>query len=125
MDSFEVEEFRKLIKKKEEYLEKVENDKAAQYLQGEILFLKNKILPILMMETMINHQEIAKYAVQCFDDLLNSGKAERYNGMLLYIHFNDEHPKHPMLSMVAEFSTIQNFKSSLEIKDTVGITEKI
>ncbi len=124
MDSFEVEKLRKLIENKETFLKKSENFKAAQYLQEEIIFLKDKILPILQYDTVITHNEIGKYAIQCYDELINSGEAERYNGMIIYIHFKDE-CKAPNLSFVAQYSSINKFKCTLpEIKDTFGIVEK-
>jgi len=83
LDSLEVTELRKLIDNKKEYLPQIDDGKRYFYLQREINLLENKIMPILLGNSVPVHCEIAKEAVACFDKLLNEPDAKEYNGMVL------------------------------------------
>jgi hypothetical protein len=109
-DSLEVTELRKLIDNKKEYLAQIEDGKRYFYLQREINLLENKILPILLANSVPIQCEIAKEAVACFDKLLNEPDATEYNGMVLYFHFNDAPHRNGNIEFyrVAQFSTIED-----------------
>jgi len=108
IDSFETEGLMKLISQKKSYLEKVENANQAKYLQREILFLENEILPVVMRQTQLLHHEVTKWIVKCLSELTQCEHAKDYNGAIFYLHFSDE-PKTKMgLPVVVEFSSIGN-----------------
>ena len=67
IDSYETEELVKLIDRKKDYLLKVENPQQAKYLQKEIMLLENNILPIVMRNTQILHNEVANSPVKIFE----------------------------------------------------------
>jgi len=109
-DSLEVTELRKLIDNKKEYLAQMEDGKRYFYLQREINLLENKIMPILLANSVPIHCEIAREAVACFDKLLNEQNAKEYNGMVLYLHFNDTPHRKGGYNFykIAQFSTIED-----------------
>jgi len=113
-DTLEVVELRKLIENKKEYLTQIEDGKRYFYLQREINLLENKIMPILLANSVPIHCEIAKEAVNCFNKLLNEPDAKEYNGMVLYFHFNNTPHRKGNFDFykVAQFSTIEDCPSS-------------
>jgi len=106
IDSYETEELMKLIAQKKKYLEKVENATSAKYLQKEIMFLEKDILPIVMRNTQILHGEVGNWAVKCFDEFLRSKIPEYCNGMMLYLHFNNNTDIIPNFAFIPGFSSI-------------------
>jgi len=124
IDSYETEELIKLIDKKKDYLLKIENPQQAKYLQKEIMFLKNNILPILMRETQILHAEVANWVVKCLDETYKSKYAEIYNGVVFYLHFSDEPKGKRKILKVPVFSTIgeENIYLLLNVRDIPTVT---
>lgn len=62
-ESFESEKLQKLIEKKIRELKREKPDWVQKNLQGEIMFLKNEILPIVLRSTTLLYDEIVKYVV--------------------------------------------------------------
>ena len=122
IESYETEELIKLISKKKDYWAKVENPQQAKYLQKEILFLENSILPIVLRNTQILHKEVADWAVNCFEETIKSEHADKINGILLYLHFNDNGNflKIPVFSSVSDVVV-----SAIYIKDMFAVTKPL
>lgn len=59
--SHEVEKLQKLIDGKKDYYRKVKNPAHARFLQDEILFLQNQILPTVLRETTLLFSEFTNY----------------------------------------------------------------
>lgn len=118
IQSDETEKLKELIKKKKDYLSTLKSDRQAKRLQEEIMFLQEDILPIVLRRTNIMHSEVAKFTTQSFDELIDSKYAKCYNGMLLYIHFNDDIKPPFSIPHIAAFSTIgDRFKAGTPILD--------
>jgi len=94
-DSFESEELKKLIDNKKKFFAKQTNKTAAQYLQKEILFLQNEILPVILNNTTIFHYEAVKYLTRTLD------LAAKYdcNGALTYFPLNDYYVERPRVGV--------------------------
>lgn len=94
-DSFESEELKKLIDGKKKFLSKQTNKTAAQYLQKEILFLQNEILPVVLNNTTIIHSEMVKYVVKCYE----AGIKYKCNALLIYLPITDEYTERPVVGI--------------------------
>ena len=93
--SFEAEELQKLINNKISFYNKLENETAKKFLQKEILFLRDEILPIVYKNTSVLFSEIAKYSIKSFE------KANKYNanGVLIYIPIKDKYKEKPRIAV--------------------------
>ena len=127
IDSFETEGLVKLIAQKKAYLAKVENANQQKYLQREILFLENDILPIVLRRTEILYDEITKWIIKCLHELTNCEHVEDYNGAIFYLHFGDKIKTKMPLPIIAEFSSIGDDFHCLfpDIKGVPAFVEKL
>ena len=73
MDSYETEKLQELISRKIDYLTTVSNPNHGRKVQGEIMFLKNEILPIVQRSTILLHSEIANYSQKMTDEAIKYG----------------------------------------------------
>ena len=96
-DSLEVMKLKKLISSKEKYLSTItpEKEYAFQMMQNEILFLKNDVLPILLKNTSIQHQNFVNYAVSKLDLAINY----KANGMLIYYPIDENYVDRPIIGV--------------------------
>lgn len=97
IDSLEVIKLKKLIASKEKYLATIPADKeyAFQIMQNEILFLKNEVLPILLKNTSINHQNFVNYAVSKYDKAISC----KANGLLIYYPIDENYTDSPIIGI--------------------------
>ena len=109
-DSIDSEELAKLIENKKEYLKKVTNTKQAQYLQKEIMFLQNDIMPIVLKNTSPVFCEIAQYAIRCYERAIK----DNCNGLLCYLSIKDEYNT-PVRIGIANCRDTSNFGAAGEI----------
>jgi len=105
-DSLEVIKLKKLIAGKEKYLETIapEKEYAFRMMQNEILFLKNDVLPILLKNTSIQHQNFVNYAVSKYDKAINL----KVNGILIYYPIDENYTDSPIIG-IANVRANQNF----------------
>ena len=94
-DSFESEELKKMIERKKQFFKKQTNKTTAQYLQKEILFLQNEILPVVLNNTTIVHNEMAKYVIRCYETALKYN----CNALLTYLPITDEYKERPIIGI--------------------------
>ncbi|OAV64137.1 hypothetical protein Barb6_03374 [Bacteroidales bacterium Barb6] len=94
-DSFEAAKLRKWIADKKEYLAKIQGSKQYPYLQKEILFHENDVLPIILRTTNLLHNEFVKYAVKAYDAALQLN----CNGLLLYYPIEDDYAEQPIVGI--------------------------
>lgn len=96
-DSLEVIKLRKLIAGKEKYLSTMppEREYAFQMMQNEILFLKNEVLPILLKNTSIQHQNFVNYAVSKLDLAIE----RKANGLLIYYPIDENYTDKPIIGV--------------------------
>ena len=97
MDSFEAESLKKMIENKKQFL-KGSTGKSYQYLQKEIMFLQNEILPLVLKNTNIAHHEVCKYVTLCFEAALKY----KCDGLLFYIPINEDYKEQPTIGVVNE-----------------------
>jgi len=91
IESFEVGRLKRLIAGKKAYLNKIDKTKPhAKFLQNEILFLEKDILPLILENTTVFHNEITKNVNFMLNKVSASQVAEKINGVLLYYHFNSD-----------------------------------
>ena len=95
-ESFEVEKLKKLIDNKKEYLKKLDNKKAFQLLQAEIMFLQNDILPATQIGSSIYHMEIARYTNRAYEN----GIKFRCNGVIIYLPISDKYKERPKIGIM-------------------------
>ena len=123
-DSFESEKLRKLIDGKKQFLKKQTNKASAQYLQKEIMFLENEILPVVLTNTTVHHAEVMKYCIRCFDEAIECN----CNALLIYVPIKDEYESSPIVGIannrdMLDFGTpgaMQIYCSQVEILNTDG-----
>jgi hypothetical protein len=121
IDSFETEGLVKLIAQKRSYLKKVENPTQAKYIQREILFLENEILPVVMRQTEILYDEVTKWIVKCMHELTHCEHVEDYNGAIFYLHFGDNIKTKLKMPIIVEFSTIDDAEFHCTFPKVKGI----
>jgi len=105
-DSLEVSKLKKLIAGKEKYLTTIapEKEYLFQIMQNEILFLKNEVMPILLKNTSIAHQNFVNYAVTKFDKAIELNA----NGILLYFPIDENYTDAPRIG-IANMRANQNY----------------
>jgi len=104
-DSYEVERLRKLILYLEHCLKThlAMNDKVAyRNTQGEIMFLKNHVLPILLNNTSIVHSEFAKYAIKSLDVAYSKG----CNGLALFLRLQEDYTNRPLIGYANPYANL-------------------
>jgi hypothetical protein len=94
-DSFESEELKALIENRKKFLAKQTSKTAAQYIQKEIMFLQEKILPVVLGNTTILYGEIGKYAIRCYDMSVK----RKCNALLLYLPIKDDYTERPLIGI--------------------------
>jgi len=108
MESLEVMKIKKLIASKENYLSTIKNDESKTYsfqvIQNEVLFLKNDVLPILLNNTSIQHQNFVNYAVSKLDKAIEL----KSNGLLLYYPIDENYTDSPIIG-IANIRANQGF----------------
>lgn len=106
LDGRDADKLRELIYRKEKYLEKItdKNSFSFKATQAEILFLKNDILPVIIKNSSILHNEIAKAVINCYDKAVEL----RCNGLLIYQPIDENYTDRPVVG-VANFRGCQKF----------------
>ena len=96
-DSIEVMKLRKLIAGKEKYLSTIapEKEYVFQLMQNEILFLKNEVLPVLLKNTSIQHQNFINYTVSKYDKAIDL----KANGILIYYPIDENYTDNPLIGI--------------------------
>lgn len=94
-DSFEAEKLKQLIRKKKEYLATISGKTSYQFVQKEITFLQNEILPIVLNNTNIIHSEVAKSATLAFESALT----HKVNGLLFFIPIDENYTDNPVVGI--------------------------
>jgi len=95
VDSIESEKLKKLIEGKKKYLQKQTNKTAAQFLQEEIIFLQNSILPVVQANTTILYYECSKSFVRAVDMAMKL----KSNGLLYYLPIHSEYKDEPSVAI--------------------------
>ena len=99
LDSIESEALKKMIDDKKKFYHKqvaAGNTRAAQFLQDEIMFLENDILPLVLQNSNIAHWEIAKYIIRAFEAAVKFD----CNGLLTYIPIKADYTDNPIIGIV-------------------------
>jgi len=94
-NSFESEKLIKLIENKKVFYKNQKNEEAKKFLQREIIFLENEILPIVLKETSIFYAEISRLTTLYYK------KASDYNcnGIIVYMPLKSEYEKMPKIGI--------------------------
>lgn len=105
-DSLEVMKLKKLIAGKEKYFATIPKEKEYlfQIMQNEILFLKNEVMPILLKNTSLAHQNFVNYAVSKFEKAIDLDA----NGILLYFPIDENYTDSPKIG-IANMRANQNY----------------
>ena len=78
------------------YLKKLDSNKFAfLQTQKEILFLEKDILPIVLNNTSIIHNEVYKYFIRAFDTALS----QKCNSMLMYLPIDENYIDRPKIGI--------------------------
>jgi len=122
IESYEVKKLKKLIEGKKAYLQKIDKDKPhAKFLQEEILFLENNILPTFLSNTTIFHNEITKNVNFILNKSSTSNISHRFNGIMIYYHFNSDFKNDmPFIALGSNINTAKDiiFDMSLMGKES-------
>ena len=110
-DSHEVEQLKKLINNKRSYLAKIENKTSYQFVQKEILFLANEILPIVAGNTMISLNDFCKHAIRAY----NAAIDYKCNGLLMYVPISDNYQDSPIVGIVNSRELMRGQSGSIEV----------
>ena len=93
--SLETERLQKIIVDKKNYLSKLTNKTASQFLQAEILLLERDIMPAVEVGTQILNYECGKY----FNKALDVALRFDCDGFLTYIPLKTEYPESPKIGI--------------------------
>ncbi|MDH6343162.1 hypothetical protein M2480_001788 [Parabacteroides sp. PFB2-12] len=110
-DSLEVERLKSLIDNKRTYLSKIQNKTSYQHTEKEILFLTNDILPIVAGNTMISHNDFAKYAIRSY----NAAIDYKCNGLLMYVPISDQYEERPVVGIVNSRELVRFEYGAIEV----------
>ena len=95
VNSIESERLTRLIERKEKHYQKLKEEKpddpALLYLNSEITFLRDEILPIVLCNTTVDYMEIRNFVTRSMRTLENNRTAARNSSELL-IHFHLKEP---------------------------------
>jgi hypothetical protein len=86
-------ELDRMIKGKIKYFGTLPEGKQAQFLQSEIMFLKNEVLPMTLLNTSIYYEEIVKYVILRYKFAME----KKLNGLLVYLPITDEYDKNVII----------------------------
>lgn len=97
INSIETERLERLIERKKQQLQKLKaenpDNKAILYLNSEITFLQDSVLPILLNETTVNYMEIRNFITRSMRDLeRNKAAARRATELVMHFHLKDQTP---------------------------------
>jgi hypothetical protein len=95
----EAERLKEMIANKTAFLQKqttAGNKPAAQFLQREIMFLQNELLPLVLQNANICHWELAKYVIQGFE----TGIRYKCNGVIMYLPISENYTDHPTVGIL-------------------------
>ena len=124
VDSRESEWIRDKIARNKAYLLKCTNTAQYRIIQQDTLFLENNILPIVLANTMIVHDEVQKYFIRCFDTAVQ----HKCNALLAFIPINEDYTNVPIVGIANErhlsrfgmIGAIQVFCNDIEIINMDG-----
>lgn len=85
IESYEVDRLRELIESKKRYL-KIASENSKKKIQSEILFLQNDLMPIMLRETTLFHNELAQY----FEKSLSKVIDWKCDAMLLFLPLSND-----------------------------------
>jgi len=127
-DSFEVEKLKRLIDNKKEYFMRLgaddKNKVSAQFLQREIMFLQNDIMPLVLQNANIAHWEMLKYVIKAYEAAITY----KCNSLLLNIPIAIDYEERPKVGIanpyqalgLGEYNSLQVYCNEIEIINMDG-----
>lgn len=80
---------RQKVKRYKELQEEDPDNAALPYLNSEITFLRDSIMPIVLAETTVDYSEIRNFVTRSLRSLENHPLARKTSDLLLHIHLKD------------------------------------
>lgn len=97
INSIETERLERLINRKKQQLQKLKSEspdnKAILYLNSEITFLEDSIMPILLADTTVDYMEIRNFITRSMRELERyKVVARKATELVLHFHLKDQAP---------------------------------
>lgn len=106
IDSIESERLDRLIKSKVERYKKMKDEdpenKALPYLNSEIAFLQNTIMPIVLSETTLDYSEIRNFVTRSIRKLERHPLSRKTTDLILHIHIKDADDGETPIAAIAQ-----------------------
>lgn len=121
INSIETERLERLIERKRLQLEKLKaespENKAILYLNSEITFLEDSVLPILLNDTTVDYMEIRNFITLSLRDLeRNRNVAKKATEFVVHFHLRDTQPgEDPLAVCVSNIGLHRQFVSDLYV----------
>ena len=121
INSIETERLERLIERKRLQLEKLKaespENKAILYLNSEITFLEDSVLPILLNDTTVDYMEIRNFITLSLRDLeRNRNVAKKATEFVVHFHLRDAQPgEDPLAVCVSNIGLHRQFVSDLYV----------
>lgn len=96
INSIESERLERLIKTKVDRIKKLKEtdpeNTAIPYLNSEITFLRDSILPIILQDTTIEYSEIRDFLTKTFRQVENVKNFNKFTDLIVHIHLHEPQP---------------------------------
>ena len=126
INSIESERLQRLIDRKTAQYEKLKSEdpenKALLYLNSEITFLRESILPIVLSNTTIDYIEIRNHVTRSLRSLERHPLARRINDLLIHFHLKDPGIVTPLAALSSNLRSTDTIVTDLEIN---GLSEQV
>ena len=113
INSIESERLTRLIERKEKHYQKLKaekpDDPALLYLNSEITFLRDEILPIVLTNTTVDYSEIRDYVTRSMRKLERHPLCRKTNDILFHFHLKDSGLENPVVA----------FATNMRMEDTI------
>lgn len=126
INSLESERLERLIERKEKRYKKLKaekpDDPALLYLNSEITFLRESILPIVLSNTTVDYIEIRNHVTRSLRSLERHPLARRINDLLIHFHLKDPGIVTPLAALSSNLRSTDTIVTDLEIN---GLSEQV
>lgn len=126
INSLESERLERLIDNKERRYQKLKaekpDDPALLYLNSEITFLRDSILPIVLCNTTVDYVEIRNHVTRSLRSLERHPLARRINDLLIHFHLKDPGIETPLAALSSNLRSTDTIVTDLEIN---GLSEQV
>lgn len=126
INSLESERLERLIENKERRYQKLKaekpDDPALLYLNSEITFLRESILPIVLCNTTVDYTEIRNHVTRSLRSLERHHLARSFNDILIHFHLKDSGIVKPLAALSSNLRSNDTIVTDLEIN---GLSEQV